>query len=105
MDFLLPEEIVEDLKRFETLLGKHLVPKLSQWYQDGAIPRSFFQELGANGWLGFTSAGEDFFEQPALRQATLMEYLAKLSPGVAVAVARSRNRRRRRFRSMRACRC
>jgi alkylation response protein AidB-like acyl-CoA dehydrogenase len=87
MDFLLPEEIAEDLKRFEAFLGKHLVPNLTQWYQDGVIPRGFFQELGSDGWLGFTGLGDDFQEQPALKQAVLMESLAKLSPGVAVAVA------------------
>jgi alkylation response protein AidB-like acyl-CoA dehydrogenase len=87
MDFLLPEETSADLDRFRTFLGKHLAPNLSQWYQDGAIPRKFFEELGANGWLGFTPEGGDVREQPALTQATLMEYLAKLSPGVAVAVA------------------
>ena len=87
MDFLLPQEISEDLKRFQTFLGEHLRPHVSQWYEDGAIPRSFFQELGRHGWLGFASTADGIQEQPALKQATLMEYLASLSPGVAVAVA------------------
>jgi alkylation response protein AidB-like acyl-CoA dehydrogenase len=87
MDFFLPQEIAEDLKRFRAFLGKHLVPNLSRWYEDGAIPRGFLQELGSNGWLGFTAVGDDFREHSALKQATLMEYLARLSPGVAVAVA------------------
>jgi alkylation response protein AidB-like acyl-CoA dehydrogenase len=87
MDFLLPEGLAEELKRFRTFLGEHLTPNVSRWYRDGTIPRSFFQGLGRNGWLGFSAADDGFQEQPALKQATLMEYLARLSPGVGVAVA------------------
>jgi alkylation response protein AidB-like acyl-CoA dehydrogenase len=87
MDFLLPEGLAEELERFRRSLGEHLRPNLSKWYEDGAIPRSFFQELGSNGWLGFSEADDGFREQSALKQATLMEYLARLSPGVAVGVA------------------
>jgi alkylation response protein AidB-like acyl-CoA dehydrogenase len=87
MDFLLPQEISEDLKRFKTFLDKHVRQRLSQWYEDGAIPRSFFRELGENGWLGFGVGDQGIQEQSALKQATLMECLARLSPGVAVAVA------------------
>ncbi len=87
MDFRLPQAISEDLKRYQAFLGEHLRPHVSQWYEDGAIPRTFFRELGSNGWLGFAANGEGFQEQPALKQAILMESLARLSPGVAVAVA------------------
>jgi alkylation response protein AidB-like acyl-CoA dehydrogenase len=87
MDFLLPEGLAEDLNRFKEFLGKHLVPNVQRWYEDGAIPRSFFQELGKEGWLGLVATNGSFQEQTALKQATLMEYLARLSPGVAVAVA------------------
>jgi short-chain 2-methylacyl-CoA dehydrogenase len=87
MNFSLPQEINEDLKRFKAFLNQHLRPRVSQWYQDGAIPRSFFEELGSSGWLGFVAGNQGIQEQSALKQATLMEYLARLSPGVAVAVA------------------
>jgi acyl-CoA dehydrogenase len=87
MDFLLSEGLAEELERFRTFLGKRLMPNLSKWYEDGAIPRSFFHELGTNQWLGFSAVDDGFQEQPALTQATLMEYLARLSPGAAVAVA------------------
>lgn len=87
MDFLLPQEIGEDLKHFQIFLDKHLRPLASQWYEDGTIPRSFFQELGGNGWLGFDVGDQGIQENSALKQASLMECLARLSPGVAVAVA------------------
>jgi alkylation response protein AidB-like acyl-CoA dehydrogenase len=87
MDFSLPSEIREDLERYQAFLDKHLRPRLSQWYKDGAIPRGFFQEMGSNGLLGFFASDHGIQEQSALKQATLMEYLASLSPGVAVAVA------------------
>ena len=87
MDFSLPLEISEDLKRFQAFLDEHLRPGISRWYEDGAIPRSFFRELGSNGWMGFVAGDHGIQEQSALNQATLMEDLARLSPGVAVAVA------------------
>jgi alkylation response protein AidB-like acyl-CoA dehydrogenase len=87
MDFSFPQEISEDLNHFQIFLDKHLRPRVSQWYEDGVIPRSFFQELGSNGWLGFSAGNDGIREQSALKQAILMEYLARLSPGVAVAVA------------------
>ena len=87
MNFSLPQEINEDLKRFKAFLDEHLRPRVSQWCEDGAIPRSFFKELGSSGWLGFVAGNHGIQEHSALKQATLMEYLARLSPGVAVAVA------------------
>ena len=87
MNFLLPEALVEDLKRFKEFLGRNLVLNLQRWYEDGAIPHSFFQELGKEGWLGIVATNGGFQEQTALKQAVLMEYLARLSPGIAVAVA------------------
>lgn len=87
MDLSLPEEVIADLRRFREFLETHLVPNLSKWYQDEAIPRSFFQQLGRDGWLGLVASEDGFYEQPSLKQAALMEDLARLSPGVAVAVA------------------
>lgn len=87
MDFSLPHEIAHALKDYQVFLDGHLRPRLSQWYGNGVIPRSFFRELGSNGWLGFADGSDGIREESALRQAILMEYLAKLSPGVAVAVA------------------
>ncbi len=87
MNFSLPQEISEELNRFQAFLDKRLRPRLSQWYEDGVIPGDFFQELGGTGWLGFVAGDEGIQEESALKQAVLMECLARLSPGVAVAVA------------------
>ena len=82
---LLSEELGEDLKNFEAFLETHLGPNLSRWYREGAVPRSFFQEMARNEWLGFDSEGRHFVKQPSIRQAVLVEGLSKRSPGVAVA--------------------
>jgi alkylation response protein AidB-like acyl-CoA dehydrogenase len=87
MDFSFPEDLGEEVKRFRMFLNEYLTPNLPRWHGDGSIPRSFFQQVGGNGWLGFSASDGGFREQPALKQAVLMEYLARLSPGVAVAVA------------------
>lgn len=86
MDFSIPGELTEDLERFKDFIGAKMVPNLSRWYEDGAIPRDFFQEMGREGWLGFEMVDGRIREQTALKQAVLFEYLAKLSPGVAVAI-------------------
>jgi alkylation response protein AidB-like acyl-CoA dehydrogenase len=51
-----------------------------------SVPREFFQDLGKDGWLGFTLKNGKFAEQSYLRQTVLLEQLAKISPGIAVAI-------------------
>jgi alkylation response protein AidB-like acyl-CoA dehydrogenase len=86
MDFTMPAAAEEDLQQFNTFLEVHLKPHLGNWYKDGAIPRSFFAELGKGGWLGYSVQDGALVERSALQQAVLFEALARLSPGVAVAV-------------------
>jgi alkylation response protein AidB-like acyl-CoA dehydrogenase len=86
MDYMLPEDISEDLKRFQGFLGDEVTPGLSTWYSTGAVPRELFQKLGKHEWLAFNWEDGRPLEQAALKQAVLFEHLARLSPGVAVAV-------------------
>ncbi|GKT09287.1 acyl-CoA dehydrogenase family protein [Desulforhabdus sp. TSK] len=86
MDFLLPDEIIEDRRRFTDFLNVHLVPNVGAWYGEGAVPRGFFQEMGKEGWLAYDRGAKGTVEQSVLKQSVLMEDLAKISPGVAVAV-------------------
>jgi alkylation response protein AidB-like acyl-CoA dehydrogenase len=83
--FSAPDEYAEDLKNFEAFLDADLRPHLSEWYDEGAVPRSFFQDMAGNEWLGFDPNGNHFLEQSSLKQTILVETLSKLSPGVAVA--------------------
>ena len=85
MYFSVPDEYAKDLRDFEAFLEADLRPHLSQWYDEGAVPRSFFEDMAENEWLGFDANGRHFLEQPSLKQAVLVESLSKLSPGVAVA--------------------
>jgi alkylation response protein AidB-like acyl-CoA dehydrogenase len=86
MDFNIPHEVTEDLQRFNNFLEVQLKPYLPAWYKEASIPRSFFQELGEAGWLGFSPQGAGVVERSAFQQALLFEALARISPGVAVAV-------------------
>lgn len=86
MDFCIPAEFRENLEQFKAFLARRLTPNLSKWYSEGAIPREFFSELGAAGWLGFDNAGGAPREQASLKQALLQEQLGTVSPGVGVAV-------------------
>ena len=86
MDFAIPAEVTEALEQFKDFLGTHMESHLAEWYKQEAIPREFFQEMGHDGWLGYSQEDSQVTEQPALKQAVLLENLAKIAPGVAVAV-------------------
>ncbi len=86
MDFLVPGELAEELKRFKDFLNVQLIPYLATWYGEGAVPRSFFNALARYRWLGHDEKDGSYVEQTALKQSILVEHLAKISPGVAVAV-------------------
>lgn len=85
MDFELSDTLKEDRIRFGAFLNTNLKPHLRKWEKEETIPRSFFRTLGEGGWLGFDLEGGRYVEQPALKQALLMEETARISPGVAVA--------------------
>jgi alkylation response protein AidB-like acyl-CoA dehydrogenase len=76
--FSVPEKYMEEGKIFESFLDTHLMPNLSKWYREGAVPRSFFQEMAKIQWFGS--------RESSLKEAILVESLARRSPGVAVAI-------------------
>lgn len=86
MDFHLPGGLEAEIERFEGFLRTHVSPHLSGWSKESTIPRSLFQALAANQWLGLELHNGSYVEQSALKQAVLTERLAKLSPGTGVAV-------------------
>ena len=86
MDFSIPQETLEETGRFRAFLEKHLSPKLSQWYEQGTVPRSFFSLMADQGWFSFSFGEDRVMKQAALKQALFAEELAKISPGVAVAI-------------------
>ena len=86
MDFSIPSKLTKDADRFKMFLGEKLLPNLSTWYHEGAIPRSFYADVGKGGWFGFTWKGGRLDRQTYMREALFSEQLAIMSPGVAVAV-------------------
>jgi alkylation response protein AidB-like acyl-CoA dehydrogenase len=86
MDFSIPKEVTEDVRKFKSFIDARIVPHLPEWNEESAIPRELFQEMGANGWLAFDAKEGGYREQSAIKQAVLMDCLARVSPGVAVAV-------------------
>ncbi len=84
MDFSIPKDLQAEQMRFTDFLKSYLKPQLSQWQKEKSYPRTFFQELGRNGWLGFDLKDGKIVEQSYLKQALLMEALAKVSPGMAI---------------------
>lgn len=86
MDFSIPKQNVEETGRFKAFLDKHLLPHLSQWYEQGAVPKSFLSLVAEQGWFSFSFGEDRVKKNTALREALFAEELAKISPGVAVAV-------------------
>jgi alkylation response protein AidB-like acyl-CoA dehydrogenase len=86
MDFLIPQDIAEDVKKFRAFLEQHMSPHLSEWYDQGAVPRSFFSLVAEKGWFSFSFKDGRITKHSALWEALLAEQMAKMSPGVAVAV-------------------
>ncbi len=84
MDFSIPDELQAELITFNDFLKSYLKPRLSQWQKDKVYPRAFFEELGKHQWLGFDSKTGAMVEQSYLKQALLMEALARVSPGMAI---------------------
>jgi alkylation response protein AidB-like acyl-CoA dehydrogenase len=85
MDFSIPRQNLEETERFKAFLDRHLSSQLAQWYEQGAVPRSFFSVMAERGWFSFSMSEERIIKHGALREALLAEELAKISPGVAVA--------------------
>lgn len=85
MDFQVPAEMDLEAERFQAFLDAQIKSRLTKWYQEKTIPRSFFSSVGEEGWFGFTWNGTGISSRPALRGALLIERLARLSSGVAVA--------------------
>jgi acyl-CoA dehydrogenase len=86
MDFSTSRKTSEELGRFRTFLAENLSPHLTLWYEQGAVPRSFFSLMAREGWFNFSFEENRVVKLSALRQALLTEETAKRSPGVAVAV-------------------
>jgi len=86
MDFSIPLDVKDEMKRFKVFLDQNMVSHVSEWYQKRAIPRSFFSAMAHGGWFDFTIKDQKIVKRSALRAALVIEQIARLSPGVAVAI-------------------
>ena len=85
MDVSIPAALSQELSQFQNFLAKHLLPELPRWYRSGEVPRDLYRPLGTAGWFGFKAANGRLERRSALREALVMQHLAKVSGGVAVA--------------------
>lgn len=85
MDFSIPSEFYEDMERFRDFLNEHLIPNISAWYMEGAVPRDFHLAMGVGGWFGFKVGDGRLVRLPTLKRVLIAEQMARISPGVAVA--------------------
>jgi alkylation response protein AidB-like acyl-CoA dehydrogenase len=86
MDLDLGEDINRTRSDFERFLQTALRPHLTDWQRQGTIPRSFFADMGSQGWLGYSWNGVHLTKHPGIRETVLLETLARMSPGIATAV-------------------
>jgi len=85
VDFTISDRLFQDSSRFHGFVEDQIVPKVSSWHKEGAIPRSFYQAMGRQSWFGFSLENGRMVKGSAFRAAMVMEKLAAVSPGVAVA--------------------
>ena len=86
MDLTLPDELVQEMDGFRSFLSEQIRPNLAKWYKSGEIPLELFQTFGEAGWYGIRWEADRLVKTSALREALVLEELAKLSPGIAVAI-------------------
>ncbi len=86
MDPTLPDKLLQELDGFRSFLSEQVRPNLSKWYKSGELPLELFQTFGEAGWYGIRWEAGRLVKTAALREALILEELAKLSPGLAVAV-------------------
>jgi alkylation response protein AidB-like acyl-CoA dehydrogenase len=86
MDFEIPSGLNKDAERFKVFLSEYVMPNVSSWYQERAVPRTLFLAVGREGWFGFEIKEGRLVKQSALKAGMATEQLALISPGVAVAV-------------------
>ncbi len=85
MDFSIPKKFSEEIIRFKKFIKSNVISELPGWYQRQEIPAKFFHEMGKGGWFGIELKKDQLLKGSALREALVVEELAKVSPGVAVA--------------------
>ena len=86
MDFLIPAALDDEIGSLKKFLKKNVKPELAAWYQNQEIPAQFFRKMGAGNWYGIGLKEDRLVKGSALKEALIVEELAKVSPGVAVAV-------------------
>jgi short/branched chain acyl-CoA dehydrogenase len=86
MDFSIPKSLSGEVVNFKKFVNEKLKPELPGWYQNQEIPAEFFRDMGAGNWYGMGLKEKRLHRGPSLREALIVEELAKVSPGVAVAV-------------------
>ena len=84
MDFTIPTELTEELEQFKAFVSLNITPNLSTWYREGSVPRDIHLKLSSEGYTGFEMKEGRLSKRSTLRAALIGEYLATLSPGVAV---------------------
>ena len=65
MDFRIPVEFEKDLELYKEFISNRLLANLGGWYAEKQIPRDFFHELGAHGWLGLEARRPGYFANTA----------------------------------------
>ncbi len=86
MDFSIPADFSRDIDKFEAFIKTDILPDVAEWVHKRELPRSFFQNMGRNGWYGLTFDQGSLIRGSALKESLMAEKLARISPGVAIAV-------------------
>jgi alkylation response protein AidB-like acyl-CoA dehydrogenase len=85
MDFAIPNDLAEDIERFEAFIKTDIIPELPNWNHKRELSRTFFHHMGKQGWYGLKFKNGSLIRGSALKESVIAEKLAEISPGLAIA--------------------
>ena len=84
MDFTIPAEFTRNTETVDAFIKKDILPHLPTWSHQKELPRTFFHNMGSQGWFGLTFENGCLKRKSALQESLIIEKLARISPGTAI---------------------
>ena len=84
MDFTIPAEFTRNTETFDAFIKKDILPHLPTWSHQKELPRTFFHNMGSQGWFALTFENGCLKRKSALQESLITETLARISPGTAI---------------------
>ena len=78
MDFAIPNDLAEDIERFDAFIKTDIIPELPNWNHKRKLSRTFFHHMGKQGWYGLKFKNGSLIRGSALKESVIAEKLAEI---------------------------